>query len=60
LGGGVIYCDICWSSHNYSFSINAAAPMPVAVHIEITPYFPFYLFNSGSNVATYLAPVHPI
>jgi hypothetical protein len=42
-----------------SFSINAAAPIPVAVHIEMTPYFCFYLFNSGSRVATSLAPVQP-
>lgn len=47
-------------THYYSFSINAAAPIPVAMHIEITPYLAFFLFISGKSVATYLAPVHPI
>lgn len=26
----------------------------------MTPYLAFFLFISGSSVATYLAPVHPI
>lgn len=47
------------SHQNYSFSITAAAPIPEPMHIEITPNFFFYLLNSGSNVATYLAPVQP-
>lgn len=47
-------------THNYSFSIKAAAPYPVAIHIEITPYLAFFLFISGKSVATYLAPVQPI
>lgn len=46
-------------THNYSFSIKAAAPYPVAIHIEITPYLAFFLFISGKSVATYLAPVQP-
>ena len=50
---------IYFYSHNCSFSINAAAPIPVAMHIEITPYLAFFLFISGNNVATYLAPVQP-
>jgi hypothetical protein len=29
------------------------------MHIEITPYLAFFLFISGNNVATYLAPVQP-
>lgn len=45
--------------HNYSFSTTAAAPIPEPMHIEITPNFFFYLFNSGNKVAIYLAPVHP-
>jgi hypothetical protein len=37
----------------------AAAPYPDPMHIEITPYFLFYLFNSGNKQAIYLAPVQP-
>jgi hypothetical protein len=44
---------------HYSLSIKAAAPIPVPIHIETTPYLPFVLFNSGNNVAICLAPVQP-
>ena len=40
-----------------SLSINAAAPIPVPIHIETTPNFPPVLFNSGIKVAICLAPL---
>lgn len=43
----------------YSASNNPAAPIPVPIHIDITPYYFPYLFNSYNNVPTYLAPVVP-
>lgn len=42
-----------------SFSIIAAAPIPVPMHMETIPYFCFCLFNSGNKVAICLAPVAP-
>jgi len=42
-----------------SFSIIAAAPIPVPIHMETTPYFYFCLLSSGRIVAIYLAPVAP-
>jgi hypothetical protein len=44
---------------NHSLSMIPAAPIPVPMHILTKPYLPFVLFNSGINVAIYLAPVHP-
>lgn len=51
---------------NHSFSIKAAAPMPVPMHIDMTPFLAPVLFNSGKRVAICLAPkiennvpVHP-
>lgn len=43
----------------YSLSMTAAAPIPVPMHIEITPNFPPVLLSSGRRVAICLAPVHP-
>lgn len=46
--------------HYYcKFSITAAAPMPPALHIDITPYLPPMRFSSGRSVASCLAPVAP-
>ena len=39
--------------------MTAAAPIPVPIHIEITPYLPLVLLSSGNKVAICLAPVHP-
>lgn len=41
---------------NHSLSIKAAAPIPVPIHMEVTPNFLFCLFNSGSKVAICLEP----
>lgn len=41
---------------NHSFSIKAAAPIPVPMHIEMTPFLAPVLFNSGKRVAICLAP----
>ena len=45
--------------YNHSNSKTPAAPIPVPIHIETTPYLPPVLLNSGNKVAIYLAPVHP-
>lgn len=42
-----------------SFSIIAAAPIPVPMHILTIPNFPLVRFNSGNIVAISLLPVHP-
>lgn len=39
--------------------MSAAAPIPVPIHIETTPNFPFYLLSPFKSVTTYLAPVQP-
>ncbi len=41
---------------NHSFSIKAAAPMPVPMHIDMTPFLAPVLFNYGKRVAICLAP----
>ncbi len=41
---------------NHSFSIKAAAPMPVPMHIDMTPFLAPVLFNYGTRVAIFLAP----
>lgn len=39
--------------------MRAAAPIPVPMHIETTPYLPFVRCSSGIKVAICLEPVHP-
>jgi hypothetical protein len=36
-----------------------AAPIPVSMHMEMSPYFLFCLLSSGKRVTMCLAPVHP-
>ena len=43
----------------HSTSITAAAPIPVAAHMDTTPYLPLIRFNSGISVAIYREPVLP-
>ena len=42
-----------------SFSQRAAMPIPVPMHMEVMPNFPFVRLNCGSKVATCRAPVQP-
>jgi len=39
--------------------MSAAAPIPVPIHIETIPYFPFVRNNYGNKVAICLEPVQP-
>lgn len=50
---------IFWLYINHSLSIKAAAPIPVPMHIETTPYFFLVLISSGIKVAICLLPVQP-
>ena len=44
---------------NHSFSIKAAAPIPVPIHIETIAFLAFVLYIYGINVAICLEPVQP-
>jgi hypothetical protein len=42
---------------DHYFSMRAAAPIPVPIHIETTPFLAPILCNSGRIVAICLAPI---
>lgn len=52
----IMELDILSYACNHSFSIKAAAPMPVPMHIETTPLLVLVLCSSGIKVAICRAP----